>query len=360
MIVFTESFDHYGTDVDLMTDGKWTSLPAGANNSLVAGGGRCGTVGFRNGSSVSVGPRVGLVIGDQFSWGQVAIFREEVNTGSVDIAFHGPGSLDAQFFFRFMTDGSIEAWQGPNTTLGNLLGQSAPAVYSANTYFVFEWEVLIDPIVGTFQAWIDGAEIIALTTGQNTQLVPAFGVEGPYSAIEIGFAGDYRIDDGIFGDGIDSGVVGKPNNRRIGPVHLTALIGELDSVASGGFYKQFTPLSGTDHGAMIDDNPPDADTTYNFSAAAVLKDTYTFPDIKIGSGSVFAVNILPMVKKSDAMNTRQIKPMFRLSGVDTLGTLQAVPDTQYEYRWEIVEGRGTTAWTVADLNATQFGLEDSI
>ena len=357
MIVFTESFDHYGTEVARMSAGKWTD-GAPTNGSLVAGGGRCGTTAYRNNSTGNIGPSVGVVIGDQFSWGQVAIKRESMLNGSADIQFIS--TLAIQAFFRFQSDGSIALWQGPNTTLGLELVKSVPAVYSLNQYFVFEWEILIDPTVGTVQAWVDGAEVIPLTAGLDTQTQPAFATKGPYSAILLSQINAYLIDDVIFGDGVNSGVTGKPNNAHIGPVHVTAAIAELDAVAGGGFYKQFTPLSGTDQGAMVDDNPPDDDTSFNFSPAAIQKDTYTFPDIKIGTGDVFAVNVLPMVKKSDAFNVRQIKPMFRFSAADTLGANQAVPDTQYEYRWQIFEGRGATAWTVADVNASEFGLEDSV
>lgn len=356
-IVFTESFDHIGTIQTLMEQGKWTD---GANvNGSITGNGRCGTNCYRNNSSGTIGPRVGLVIGDQFSWGQVAIFRESSQSGGTDISFLSATNT-VQFFFSFMADGSVEAWRGPNRTLGTLLGQSAPGVYSINNYFVFEWEVVISATVGTFQAWIDGAEVIALAVGQDTQTNPAFATKGPYSAIQTAFVNAYCIDDIIFGDGIDSGIPGKPNDGRIGPAHVTAALAELDSVIGGGFHKDFSVLAAADHGAMVDDNPPDDDTSYNFSLTPTNRDSYTFPDIKIGTGDIFAVNVLPMVKKSDTFNTRLIKPLVRSGGVTAVGVSQAVPDTQYEYRWQIYDGNpvGGVAWTVASVNAAEFGLED--
>lgn len=355
-IVFTESFDHYGTEVARLSAGKWTD---GAPNGSIIADGRCGTNCYQNNSSGNIGPQVGLVIGDQFSWGQVAVKRASMQAGSTDIQFQSAVGTP-QFFFRFMADGSVEAWRGPNVTLGTLLGQSAPAVYSLNQYFVFEWEVTISATVGTFQAWIDGAEVIALAVGQDTQTNPAFATKAPYSAILFSMINSYCIDDVIAGDGINSGIAGKPNNGRIGPAHVTAALAELDSVVGGGFHKDFTVLSAADHGAMVDDNPPDDDTTYNSSLNPGNRDSYTFPDIKIGTGDVYAVNVLPMVKKSDTFNTRLIKPLVRSGGTTAVGTSQAVPDTQYEYRWQIYDGNpvGSVAWTVASVNAAEFGLED--
>ena len=308
MIVFTESWDHYGTaDPTLITDGKWTSIPA-SNNSLVAGGGRCGTTAYRNNSSGSLGPSVGLVLGDQFSWGQVPIFRESIATGQNDISF-GEAGGDTQCFFRFMADGSVQFWQGPSTVLGNLLATSAPGKYSINAYYVFEWEVLVDPAVGTVQAWIDGDEIIPLTTGLDTEADPAFVTQGPYTMITVACVNAYKLDSCLFGDGVDSGVVGRPNNKHLGPKFVSALFPESDILAgAGGFYKEFTPSTGSDHGILVGENPPDAGASRVDSASATKKDTFTYPDIKIATGEIYAVNVLPMVMKSDAMNTRKIKP----------------------------------------------------
>jgi hypothetical protein len=357
-IIFSESFDKYGTDVSLLAQGVWTDEgPAGA--SLVAGGGRCGTTAYRNTTITGRGPAVGLVTADQFTWGHVAIRIDSspIQDGNDDIAFREAGGIN-QTFFVFKMDGSIEIWSGPNEVLGIRLGQSAAGVFSSGQWFSFEWEVLIDPSAGTFQAWVDGVEVIAKQTGQDTRANPSFGTSGPYTQIIIQHNGDSRIDDVVFGNGIDSGVAGKPNNTRLGPLHVSAQLAELDSVSGGGFHKDFTPLSGADHGAMVDENPPDDDTTYNSSSAPTKEDTYSFPDIALASGDVFAVNILPMVKKSDNSNTRQIKPMLRSAGADTLGTAQAVPASQYEYRWEVFNGIGATAWTVGLVNAAEFGLQD--
>lgn len=356
-IVFTESFDHYGSTVAFLSQGKWTD--GAGNGSLQVGSGRCGTTCYQNNSSGNIGPQVGLVIGDQFSWGQVAIRRFSTQSGGTDIEFQSAVGTP-QFFFRFQTDGSVEAWRGPNVTLGTLLGQSAPGVYSINQWFTFEWEVTISATVGTFQAWIDGAEVIALAVGQDTQTNPAFATKAPYSAIKVSFINAYCIDDAIFGDGIDSGIAGKPNNARIGPAHVTAVLAELDSVVGGGFHKDFLLSTGADHGANVDDNPPNGDTDYNHSLIPTNRDSYTFPDIKIGTGDVYAVNVLPMVKKSDTFNTRLIKPLIRSGGTTAVGVSQAVPDSQYEYRWQIYDGNpvGSVAWTVASVNAAEYGLED--
>jgi len=355
-IVFTESFDHYGLEVARLSQGKWTG---GAPNGSIIADGRCGTNCYNNNSSGNIGPHVGLVIGDQFSWGQVAIKRASMQAGSADLQWQS-ASGTIQFFFRFMTDGSVQAWRGPNVTLGTLLGQSVPGVYSLDQYFVFEWEVTISATVGTFQAWIDGAEVIALAVGQDTQTNPAFATKGPYSAILFSQINSYCIDDVICGDGIDSGIAGKPNNGRIGPAHVTAALAELDAVVGGGFHKDFTLSTGVDHGANVDDNPPNDDTDFNSSLTPTNRDSYTFPDIKIGTGDVYAVNVLPMVKKSDTFNSRFIKPLVRSGGTTAVGVSQAVPDTQYEYRWEIYDGNpvGSVAWTVASVNAAEFGLED--
>ncbi len=356
MIVFTESWDGYGTDVTLPDQGVWTGGVT-ASGSIVAGGGRCGTNAYRNTGSGVAGPHVGLIIGDQFAWGQVALRKASTIDGLDDLSFRDAGG-GVQVFFRFRSDGSIEFWRGPNTVLGAFLVGTVPAVFSQNNYFVLSWEMLCaGSSGGTVRAWVDGVERIPLTAGITTRT--NFGSQNPYSQMRVALTGDFRTDDAVFGDGVDSGIPGLPNNAMIPPVHVGGQVAELDSVAGGGFYKEFTPQSGTDHGAMVDGIPPN-DAEYNGSAAAVQKDTYTLPDIKIGAGTVYAINIRPRVVKSDAFNARTMRPMFRLAAVDTLGVAQAVPDTQPGWRWEIFEGSAVaTAWTVANVNAAEYGLEDS-
>ena len=70
------------------------------------------------------------------------------------------------------------------------------------------------------------------------------------------------------------------------------------------------------------------------------------------------VNLFNYVKKSDAMNTREINPTIRSNSIDTFETAQAVPDTQFEYVWQIFDGINSAAWTVSSVNASQGGLRD--
>jgi len=357
MMRFCESFDKYGTEVTRLTDGGLiTSVSPAA--SLLVGGGICNSTAFREDTTGPNGFTVSFpILADQFSWGHAAYYRENIQSGSVDFSFRGPTSV--QSFFRFMSDGSIQFWQGPNVLLGNLLAQSAASQYNANTWFQFEWEVTTSDTVGTVAAWIDGNSIIPFTSALNTKAVPAFANAEDYTSIFVGAVQPHRNDDIVMGDGLSSGVAGKLNNQRLGPVHVSYVIGEADSVSGGGDLKQFTPSSGTDHGAMINQNPPDDDTTFNASASPINIDTYKHGGITLNNPEIYGVKVIPVVKKSDAANVRTVRPMYRLSGGNTFGNIQTVPPEQYEQKAEIFEGNGVAEWTLANVNLMQPGLEDN-
>jgi len=353
-LLVAEGFDQYGTDVTLITDGGKIIQYDVSNASIVAGG-ICGTNAFQDASTGPNGFVVAPGHASQFSWGHVDFNFNNIGLGDEIITFRGEFG-EKQSFFAISASGSLQFWQGPTFT--TKLVESATGLINNNTWTTIEWEVTIDASAGTVQAWIDGLEAIPLTVGLNTK-AGAFGTPKDYSSVKFGGPNRYQLDNLVMGDDVVSGVTGKPNDGRIGRVHLTYVEAELDSVAGGGNYKQWTPLSGTDHGAMVDESPHDSDTTYNFSAAPTLLDSYTVPNIKITSGDIFGISIIPWVKKSDALNARLIRPFYRLSGADTFGAAVAVPDTQYEQKPTIFEGNGAAAWTVANVNALEIGVEDN-
>lgn len=367
MLLFTESFDKYGTDVTLLDTGAWTTVET-TNASLPTEGG-CGTRCYRNTTtSQQVQIEVGITPGSQFIWGQVRFNFVSALRGDNLVSFVSTTPhTSTQGFFLFAADGSIQWWSGPSTTLGTLRVASAAGLVQVGTQMVFSWEVLFDPNelnIGTTQAWLDGVECIPLTSGlpnhsKNSAFDPA-QTPGPVSLFKFG-GRDFCLDDILIGDGVSSGIAGKPNDVHIPPAHVTAILPELDSVAGGGTHQDWSLSAGADHGALVDDNPPDEDTTYIHSLTPGNQDTFTFPDIYIASGDVYGVNVFNRVRKDDQFNVRTIKPLIRSGGTTAAGTAQAVPDATYAYRWEVFDGNpvGSVAWTVASVNAAEFGVEDA-
>lgn len=118
----------------------------------------------------------------------------------------------------------------------------------------------------------------------------------------------------------------------------------------------WTPLSGTDNFAMVDETVADADTTYNYTETLNAKDIFGFTDPEIPE-SIVALGVVIWHKKEDSA-TRIVRPLLRIGGVDFPGDnifcsetyLRSVkafplnPDTGLE-------------WDPADLAALEYGYE---
>jgi hypothetical protein len=107
---------------------------------------------------------------------------------------------------------------------------------------------------------------------------------------------------------------------------------------------------------MVDEAAPNT-TDYNSSATVDQKDTLTFPDMSTPSGSVFAVQTCLWAAKSDA-GARTTCHVTRSGGADYDGTAFA-PATTYTYYQKLMEldPNGDIAWTIANVNAAEFGYK---
>jgi hypothetical protein len=112
----------------------------------------------------------------------------------------------------------------------------------------------------------------------------------------------------------------------------------------------------TDNYLNVDDDPPDDDTTFNESSTVGQKDTYNYPSITPTAGTVYAVQISPLVRKTDA-GVRSIATVARLSSTEVDGPNQAL-STTYLNLADIRETKpGGGVWTIADVNSAEFGVK---
>ncbi len=142
---------------------------------------------------------------------------------------------------------------------------------------------------------------------------------------------------------------------------LTDFLGDIKVVTiypnANGTNNGWTPSAGTDRYATIDESPANDDTDYN--AADVIDDVFTcgFEDIGL-TGSIKGIQVVMCARKDDAGSPRTIAPVVRHGGVDYVGANQDLNDT-YIYRRQVYETNPGTAaaWSVADLNAAEFGCK---
>ena len=333
-LLFIDSFDHYVTaDVGEKYAGG-TGTPA----ILPTGGRRSGGALRLNNASVifaalSVsGPTA--VVGFAFK-----VSRIDAAAGA-GLTITSGGS--AQLTLTLATGGALEVRRGTNN--GTLLGASS-VLLSVGAFHYVELRATIHPSAGTVTLRINSAVTLDLT-GVNTAATGVSAWTGLTLGIMQSGGADSDFDDLYVLDGSGS----PPLNDFLGDVRVDARYPTGAGATTG-----WTP-SAAPNWSCVDDPTPNDDTDYVSAASTSLKDTYTVQDAPVAGGTLYGVQLLLSVKKTDA-GTCTVVPVVRHSTLDYPGA-SINPGTTYAYgRQAYGTNPGTgAAWTESDFNAAEFGI----
>src|SRR4030095_5489947 len=214
-------------------------------------------------------------------------------------------------------------------------------------WYYLELRAVIHDTAGVYEERGDGLTDL-LATGVDTRdggtagQWNCVGINGAYSSYF--YADDFYVCDGS----------GTRNNTFLGSVLSETLWPQTGAVAPGS-NTGLTPSTGTDHGALVDENPPNT-TDFNYSATVGAKDTYNYPAVTL-PGAILGVQTNLYVAKSDAA-ARTVCAVVRTGDTDDEG-VPVSPLTSYGYFWETREVNPATGlpWTTAEVNAIEAGMK---
>lgn len=118
----------------------------------------------------------------------------------------------------------------------------------------------------------------------------------------------------------------------------------------------------TDNYLLVDDIPPDDDTTYVKTDAAGSVDLYAVADVSLASGwSISSVIPVAVAKKIDGTADVQLGLHIVNAGGTIDGTVNATAlATDYAfYTYRATTQPDASAWDESDFNATQFGVKSA-
>ena len=224
-----------------------------------------------------------------------------------------------------------------------------------------EIEFVIDNSVGSVKTWIDGVQDTNIsgidtfdphTSGFDwTDFVQAVisGGSANLGGSDIIWYDDVLIWDDSGGPGALTGEL--PNHD----IRILTLVptGEGDNI-------DFTPLSGTNNSAMVDELVSDDDGTYVESGTDGHNDLHDMEDLPsaLTVNSVVTVNHIVRARNSD-VGTIQFKQKVKSGATVSDGPDETLGTTLWaDFEREIGQDPNTAAdWTEAGLNAAQFGYE---
>jgi len=263
------------------------------------------------------------------------------------VYYNGIGTQSMAYQVRLCVNASgfLEVYRGKPP--GDLLGTGTHYITAGNWYFI-EFGAYIDDTAGTVQVYIDGMLDIDLS-GVDTQPLPTDTADGILlggytvnNSTELRLGQLYICDD-----------QGTEHNTFLGDCRVIAQVPTGD-----GAHSDWTCSAGSDHYALVDDVPPDGDTTYVGSATVGAMDTFTFDDIGI-DGTVIAVKVTLNAEK-DEVGPRTLAPVIRQLDVDYIYTDVAPAAMSYGNFSEVFLLRPSdlNPWQVSDLgaSATEFGV----
>lgn len=255
------------------------------------------------------------------------------------VALHDGSTLGMNL--KLAENGELAVYRG--TTF---LNQTQGLGLHSGTWYYIEFKVLCNSSTGTFEVRVGGVNKLS-ATGVNTKA-------GSH---------DYHTKVGLFGPGsgacwFDDWYVldgaGSANNDFLGNRKVVALFPNSDV----GGYQDFTCSSGSDHYALVDDNPVNDDTDYVESSTSGHKDLWDYPSLSGTGSTISGLQVNSMVKESDA-NPFTFNTLIKSGTTEDAGTGEAIGSTSYKVLRRISETDPNTssAWTTSGVNAAQFGIK---
>lgn len=241
------------------------------------------------------------------------------------------------FNLRLTSSGTLQAYRG------NTLLATSGVVISEDTWYYIEMKVRVGNAgTGNYEIRVNGTNVLS-DADEDTQA----GSNDYANRVEfyIRINNNTYIDDTYICDG-----TGTVNNDFLGDSRVETLFPTADGVSS-----DFTPSTGTDNYAMIDDESGglDGDSTYVESATTNDRDTYSFTNlstINIIRGLQFNV----VARKTDVTdyNIELVLDGFVESPIVVNNTSYNTYDQMYEENPDT-----SAAWVDSEINAAEFGYE---
>ena len=233
-------------------------------------------------------------------------------------------------------DRSITVRRG--SASGTILGQSAVSLFPPSAWTYLELKANIHSSTGSVVLKLNGVTKISVS-GINTQNTAN------------AYVTRVRFQNGLIDDLYICDTTGAANNDFLGDVRVETLYPN-----GAGTYTEWTPSTGSNWQNVDDATTHDGDSTYNSTATAGNRDLYTLTNLATVTGTVQGVRGHMKARKDDS-NVRELALFSRSSTTETTGATEALGVSYVQYDGAVQETDPATsaAWTIAGVNALQFG-----
>ncbi len=271
--IFRDGFDSYassGTGVSFAT--KWTSV--NGTFSLTTGrfSGRCIT-----GGNTAMSALMDSAVGSLTFHGGVKFDLSDRSFGVVRFK----STTTYMVGFRAQADGSIAAFRETGLNAGTELGRSAAGVVNSSSWYSVTAEIVISDTVGRVTICIDGAQVLNLTSVDTRNGSPT-----TVDTIQIGDGVSNFFVDDVYVIDVATKLTAHPRIETLYP-------------NSDGATLNFTPSTGSDHFAVVDEAQASSSDYLSGSNVGDL-DLLGLGNLSSSPASIEEVCIVGYLQKTDA------------------------------------------------------------
>lgn len=343
-LIFADGFDEYSSETDIIN--KWDDVDTSKLNYLPTEGR------FGGGCVTIVDDQAGLkkhinttaVSGQSLFITASILIKDSHDSGSEPLIwFNSPdGILQASMY---MASGLVDVRRSSNS--GSVVGIASTPLLT-DTWYTLEIEIECENS-GSCKVRIDGVEII-----NDTGDLRASSYTSGVSSVE--FTGkDEPSNTGIYWDDIviyDN--TGSSFNSFIGPTRIATVKPNAVGDDSDG-----TPTAGNNYENVDEADTHDGDTTTVSFATAGDKDLYQCESLPVTPIDIKGV-VVSAYSRAGGTTPREAKLKIKHGGTEADGDDFQVPHSVgYKVRQDGFSVNPSTglAWTEAEINAMQIGIE---
>lgn len=334
-IAILDGFEDYPgrADAGIGLISEWWGSNATGNSQLSLVAGRVGGQAVRFRGSVFLAKPIPAST-------EVAGFfaiRRITNAGSNVLVLANGATYVQHIRFAYDADGVLTVY-GPTDVVLGFIDFALPF----NTWASIAYAAKIDDTLGSVTIWINGEKKLEVTN-----------VDTKANAVANVDRIRFTSNAGLATDGFDLDDVRVDNATLVQiPEGRFAVVAAIADVTS-----DFTPLSGADNFAMVDDTTCDADVSYNVSNTVGHKDKFSVAELPFNPDVIYAVQ-LSMASRKEDVATRRMQ-MFLESGAATTTGPDKFETTDYTFQRLIMTDNPDTAtpFTKATLASVMIGYE---
>lgn len=340
--IWVEGFETFKSDAWLAL--RYTAS-GGAFSSVSGKNGGSGGASASSSGTVLAATPLGSAVNTLIVSGWIKLDVSPSATGKCGFGILKAGS--SQVTMRCIQSGDhewkIELRKGGSS--GTVIAtQTGTAQFVGQWYFV-ELKATINSATGSYEIRVNGSAVMS-GSGVDTAGAGSNQADG----FQIRLSSNGVVDDVIVLD-----TSGTANNDFTGPVSVEGI-----RPTSNGNQNDWTASTGANYTAVDDDSTAALQTDRVYAQTLGDIDLYGYGNLqRSGASPTILAVMLSSICAMDASGTRDLKQRARSGGSEDTGATFTVPDGTQRHFYDIFEENpvGPTAWTLADLNAIEFGIE---